>query len=100
MEYIRAELKPQRITGSSATVVSSGRSFLGSIWLNGLNGSLYIYDMAAITSPGFGITASAIAVVSSSTIVLAHDYNYVMANGIIIVSSVAGNDFTVASANN
>ncbi len=100
MEYIRAELKPTRVVGSAATLISTGRSFLGSIRLNALSSTIYIFDAAATTSAVVAVTASAIAVISSSTLVLANDFNYVMANGIVVTGGTPTTDFTVTSANN
>lgn len=98
MEYIRAELKPQRITGSASTVVSVGRSFLGNIRLNASSGAISIFDAASVAT--MGVAASAVAVIASGTLILSHDFGYVIANGLIVSTSAAGSDFTVASANN
>lgn len=95
MDYIRSELSPQRITGSSVTVVKTGRAFLGNIRLNAPSGAITIFDGIA-----GGAQASAIGIIASGTLVLSHDFGWVMAGGITITTPNANSDFTVASANN
>jgi len=98
MDYIRAELAPQRVIGATTTVLAVGRAFLGNIRLNATSGAIYIFDAASATTPGFN---SAVGVIASGTLVLGHEFNWDFANGLVVASPGAANsDFTVAFAKN
>jgi hypothetical protein len=94
MYYIRQEYKPTRITGSSTTVVASGRSLFHSVHFNTTPVLVSVYD-------ALSVTGTPIAIIGSGTLVGAGEvFDYVCSTGITITTASGACDITVAACNN